>query len=91
MGKLTPTNGTQRAQLTCGHAGYTLLPHDQAVAESASSDEVTAAVADAAPADDELTRLLASIDQPAEQTTAEETADEAPMDPELAALLKSLG
>jgi len=64
---------------------------DQAVAESASSDESTAAVADAAPADDELTRLLASIDQPAEQTTAEETADEAPMDPELAALLKSLG
>jgi len=47
-------------------------------------------VADVAPADDELTRLLASIDQPAEQT-AEETADEAPMDPELAALLKSLG
>jgi type VI secretion system protein ImpC len=42
---------------------------------------------------DELTTLLASLDEPAESEPAESepAAEEAPMDPELAALLKSLG
>ena len=62
----------------------------QPASDSAESDASAPAVAEAAPADDELTRLLASIDTPAEEPAAE-AAEEAPMDPELAALLKSLG
>ena len=40
--------------------------------------------------DDELSALLASLDQPS-PATAGEPSGEAPMDPDLADLLKSLG
>lgn len=46
--------------------------------------------AEAGSSDDEMTALLASLDEPAPPADDEPSA-EAPMDPELAALLKSLG
>ena len=59
---------------------------DDAVDESAAQ----APAAEAHAPDDELTNLLASLDEPTEPIGDEPTAD-ATMDPELEALLKSLG
>ena len=62
--------------------------------ESATQDttqDTAAAAADTSPPDDELSALLASLNEPAAAEADAAAAEEPPMDPDLEALLKSLG